>query len=652
MAGWPARSGVAPKTVYASLDEQSQADTRALFGRLVTPRRGDPRRPASGPAERALRRRPGRRRPLRRRPGSSSPTATRPPANRPLEVAHEALISRWSRLAGWIDEDRRWLAQLQHLAAAARAWDERGRPPTDLYRGSRLEAAIEALDEGRAISETERDFVDAGRDARDVEIRTARRTTRRLRVFAAVTSVFAVIAITVGVIALVQRTDAQQARTEADAAAGQAEQAAAVAEQQRLASQDALLTAQARDLADDELDLALLLAVEARRRSDGADALDALATVLRAQPAIEKFSFLGTAASAGLDVGADGRRGAMLDGERLVRFTLPDLSMEPPLTIAGATGLAMSPTSSQIAVTTLEGVTVVNAATGAIDARFAVPLSADGLGPEGVVWIGPSKLGVRHSDHVSVVDIDTGFDSEAVSIPVDARAAMAADERGRRLAIGPSTPGPLINTTELTIRIVDPATGKVTRRLELPTGRVTDLSFQPDGDLLAVGTADAGLYVLDTATGATVLSRGTPVGESGRFSPDGTKLAIRDGAGTVTVIEATTGTVLLPPVIQARELRSVYFTPEADALVADAESALVTIRLDGREPLASAPFGEPGDIAGAVSSDGEVAWAVRPPDDRLPANERNDLPVGGIPPRRRSKHTHDPRRGMVLRNRR
>ena len=63
-------------------------------------------------------------------------------------------------------------------------------------------------------------------------------------------------------------------------------------------------------------------------------------------------------------------------------------------------------------------------------------------------------------------------------------------------------------------------------------------------------------------TGETVLSRVTPVGESGRFSPDGTKLAIRDGAGTVTVIEPTTGTVLLPPVIQARELRNVYFTPD------------------------------------------------------------------------------------------
>jgi WD40 repeat protein len=78
-------------------------------------------------------------------------------------------------------------------------------------------------------------------------------------------------------------------------------------------------------------------------------------------------------------------------------------------------------------------------------------------------------------------------------------------------------------------------------------------------------------------------------------------------------------------VIQARELRDVYFSSEGDALVANAEHALVTIRLDGREPLASAPFGEPGDQAGPVSSDGEVAWALRLPDDRLPRQERKAL---------------------------
>ena len=537
-----------------------------------------------------------------------------------VTVAHEALLRAWPRLNGWIVEERADLIALQELREASERWATGGHDDTDLYRGLRLDTALD-LTRREGLSGLEREFVEVGRQLRDREHTEARRRTRRLRILAAVTSVFAVIAITVGVVALVQRSDAQQARTEADAAA-------AVAEEQRLEAQDALLTASARDLADDELDLALLLAVQARRRSDGADALDALANVLRAQPAIEKFSHLGTAASAGLDVGVDGRRGAMLDGDRLVRFTLPDLSEEPPLTIAGATSMAMSPTSSQIAVTTADGVTVVNAATGAIDARLP-SLSPSGLGPEGVIWMGPSQLGVQHKQglrhYMSVVDIETGFASEAAPTLVSANGPVASDESGRRLAIGPSPPsGPMDIPPVATVRVVDTATA-LARHFEIPPGQVTDFSFQPGGDLLAVGTADAGLYVLDTVTGDIVISRVTAVGESGRFSPDGTKLVIRDDAGTVTVIEPRTGTVVLPPVIQARELRNVFFTPDADALVADAVSALVTIRLDGRQPLASAPFGEPGDIAGPVSSDGQVAWAVRLPDYELPASEENAL---------------------------
>jgi class 3 adenylate cyclase/tRNA A-37 threonylcarbamoyl transferase component Bud32/WD40 repeat protein len=540
-----------------------------------------------------------------------------------ITVAHEALLRAWPRLNGWIVEERADLLAHQELREASERWEAGGRNESDLYRGLRLHTALD-LTRRDGLAGQERDFIDASQLLRDREHTEARRRTRRLRILAAITSVFAAIAVAVGIIAVAQRDNARQARTEADVAAREAE--------------DALLTARARDLADDELDLALLLAVEAQRRSGDADALDALAHVLRAQPAIERFTPLG--ATAGLDVGADGRRGAILDGERVTRFALPDLSMESPVTVSGATGLAMSPTSSQIAVTTHEGVTVLDAATGAIDAVLPVPPSVDGRGPDGVTWIGRSTVGVRHSDQVSVVDIDTGYDPDAVSTPVNASAAVAADDSGRRLAIGPRPPRSLYNDTEPKVRIVDATTGELFRVVALPSGQVTDLSFQPGGDLLAVGTADAGMYVVDVESGEIVLRRVTPLGESGQFSPDGTKLAIRDDAGAVTVVEPATGTVLLPPVIQARKVRNVYFTPDADAVVADAVSALVTIRLDGREPLASAPFGEPGDMAGAVRSDGAVAWAIRPPVDQLPVGPENDYQsVAYDPETGRSLHT-------------
>ena len=97
------------------------------------------------------------------------------------------------------------------------------------------------------------------------------------------------------------------------------------------------------------------------------------------------------------------------------------------------------------------------------------------------------------------------------------------------------------------MRIWETESERVLRSVEIPSGRVQKLSFQPGGDLLAVGTEDAGLYVIDTATGDMVYSYAVPVGATGRFSPDGTKLAIRDDAGNVTVIEPGTrgGTRLL-----------------------------------------------------------------------------------------------------------
>ena len=134
--------------------------------------------------------------------------ADRDPATREptVEVAHEALLTRWSRLVGWVDEDRRWLAQLQHLSAAARAWDDGGRRDAELYRGVRLEAAIEALDvDGRTVSDLERTFVEAGRHARDAESsRPAERRSRLRRRLTAV-AVALVVALVAGAVAVVQR---------------------------------------------------------------------------------------------------------------------------------------------------------------------------------------------------------------------------------------------------------------------------------------------------------------------------------------------------------------------------------------------------------------------------------------------------------------
>ncbi|MGW2718146.1 nSTAND1 domain-containing NTPase [Streptomyces sp. NPDC001492] len=101
-----------------------------------------------------------------------------------LQLAHEALITCWPRLHGWIEEDRERLRHHRMLADAARTWLEHERDPGDLYRGSRLARAEELFSAPAAdlaLTVPERAFLAAALEARAAEQRAAARTARRHR---------------------------------------------------------------------------------------------------------------------------------------------------------------------------------------------------------------------------------------------------------------------------------------------------------------------------------------------------------------------------------------------------------------------------------------------------------------------------------------
>lgn len=60
-----------------------------------------------------------------------------------VEVAHEALIRRWPRLQGWLEEDREGLRIERRLREAARQWENSARDPDLLYRGALLIQSLE-----------------------------------------------------------------------------------------------------------------------------------------------------------------------------------------------------------------------------------------------------------------------------------------------------------------------------------------------------------------------------------------------------------------------------------------------------------------------------------------------------------------------------
>jgi WD40 repeat protein/class 3 adenylate cyclase/tRNA A-37 threonylcarbamoyl transferase component Bud32 len=164
------------------------------------------------------------------------------------EVAHEVLIREWPTLRRWLEDDRASIRVHHQIGDAARLWDAGGREAGDLYRGTRLGAAVEwAQAHGDALNATEGAFVDASIAESERERRSQLRTNRRLRGLLAGAGVLLLAAATGGLVALRESDRARDSARTADA--------------QRLGAQA---------LIDDRLDRSLLLAQAGRVLDDSA----------------------------------------------------------------------------------------------------------------------------------------------------------------------------------------------------------------------------------------------------------------------------------------------------------------------------------------------------------------------------------------------
>ena len=95
-----------------------------------------------------------------------------------VEVAHEALIRRWSRINAWMDEDRDMARLVNRLRQESQAWEESGRNSDLLPRGAHLYQIQELLEEKMPhMGALEKAYIAAGCEVRDREARE--RETRR-----------------------------------------------------------------------------------------------------------------------------------------------------------------------------------------------------------------------------------------------------------------------------------------------------------------------------------------------------------------------------------------------------------------------------------------------------------------------------------------
>ncbi|MGZ8742470.1 MAG: nSTAND1 domain-containing NTPase [Nocardioides sp.] len=264
-----------------------------------------------------------------------------------LEVAHEALLTAWPRLTRWLTDDAVGRAVRRHLAPAAQEWAQHGRPTDELYRGTRLDAAVEWASAADAVvTAVEREFLDSGIALARSELTAARARADQEAASRSRTRRLAVGLSAALVLTLVAAGFAVRFQQAAEDRATEARTAGKVADANRLAA----LSTSARSL-----DLSLLLAaaaMETARTPNTEDGLfDALLTHRRATGVFSLGEAVFETA-----IGADARTlfVTRLTAERVSSWQVG--SPEAPRTIAEGwpSSLAVAPGGDVVAMTGLE----------------------------------------------------------------------------------------------------------------------------------------------------------------------------------------------------------------------------------------------------------------------------------------------------------
>jgi WD40 repeat protein len=416
-----------------------------------------------------------------------------------VTVAHEAVVRVWPRLRSWLDEDAAGHARLRHLTVAAEDWDLRGRPDSELYRGERLHMALEWRRlSAPALTSTENAFLDAaatGERAEQEAVRTRAeqrsRAHRRVRLALAGTAAGLVLALVGGLVAV------QQSRH-----AGQTARAALV---DRLVAQSAALRATRRDLA-------ALLSVEAFALDPSAVTRGAMLGALTGTPGFLGYRRTDAALVAG----------RLLPGGRGLLATSSDGTIRLVDTGNGRTVRTL-PRPAQTFV----------------DSRMS--LSADGR-TLAVIWLAGEEEDEVTGPVLSVYDVERGVRRlPDTRLPVHL-AAVAVGPDGRYVAVSGLEGGRALvyDTAGVTrlpelLNVDEPKAGVVS----LPSAglgpgpgyrKTAGLAFLPDGTLV-LGSAVGVVRLIDPASGA-VRRR---LSGAGALTSNLTVVATDDATALVTV---------------------------------------------------------------------------------------------------------------------
>ncbi len=452
-----------------------------------------------------------------------------------VEVAHEALLREWPRLVEWLDEDRELLRSTMSIAAAATSWHEGGRNDADLYRGVRLESAA-AVAEGapERLRPVDIEFVDSSRQNAAAASQTEANRIRRLRRLVVGIGAALVVAVIAGGLAVREQRRATDERNRALAAVEEAELATIVSRSAALGGEDPTAS--------------LLLALEAHRRSPGAETQRAVVNALASSETANKIATFPALTSDSCSVGV-----LSLDG--LWEFTTVD---DVPTSRNLQTGeVTEHRPAAEPCVQWMSNA--------ALDRRVDLALSGQTMwfGPHDGPWetmkefdeprflVNPSLLPNHVLVFASFTDTSVTFHllddrtGEPVGEPIAGGeqflGAVEASSDGSLIALASATPQGADGDGHVTV--VDGASGQTLVQLNTPLP-ATRLAIDEATNELFMWMVDGAILTVDLETGTVVGEVSTSLASAAldlRVRPDG--LLVGTSAGQIEVIDRRTGPV-------------------------------------------------------------------------------------------------------------
>jgi WD40 repeat protein/DNA-binding SARP family transcriptional activator len=387
-----------------------------------------------------------------------------------VEVAHEALLTAWPRLHGWIETSRDDLRQQRRLSRWAREWEAAGREPGLLLRGARLDQmAGWSAQTDLALSGGERAFLEASSLARqERQVAEEARRQRELE--------------TAQHLAEMERLRAEE----------QSQAAQLLRQQVRLTSSRELALAALTNL-DNDPELSLMLALQALEGAHTREAENVLHQALAVSRVVCTL-FGHELEVSGLAFSRDGTLLASGSVDTVVRIWEVESGRElHALTgFKGMVyGLDFDLAGQRLAAGSWDGtVRIWDVRTGAAQMTLVMPLPAGSEGKEYSITdvkFSPDGqfLAVGGQDQVIVWELET---EQPWLVFAQGRRVVTFSPNGRLLAFAGFEGDSLSGKRFVTVW--DLETGREVAILV--TGEVTGLAFSPDGKLLATQSRSPG----------------------------------------------------------------------------------------------------------------------------------------------------------------